>query len=267
LAPVSAESPETYPEWFAIPQERSASDGGEGWFELNCRTLQTFTMNAIPFEAITLPDISMTPISPSVPGIYTFSLDALSLTVPSWEPISLPVPSLPTTYTFDPSTRTVTVTLPFSIVFNFTTITNAFQPVITRSYNLWEDVEDDVLGGGFGAQGAGEGAGLEMIIQSSPAADLESMELAGYTASDMASELVYGMDLSFSYLRAVADVGILGPTAVSVIIGLGWIAFVTFGQFLFKAILVLIDVGAMLLRLILELIKTILEVIHLIPGL
>jgi nicotinamide mononucleotide (NMN) deamidase PncC len=148
-------------------------------------------------------------------------------------------------------------------VFNFTAITSTWQPVITRVYQLQEDVEEDVLGGGFGGQQQMQEAGLG--IQSTQADELRTMEIAGYTADEMAAEMTESMTTTFDYVRAIADIGVLGPTAASILIGLGWITIVTFGKFMFKSILVIIDVIKVLLDLVIDVIKTILQALELIP--
>jgi len=221
----------------------------------------TFSMSAWTWNPISFPDLGFTPMSPTVPGVYTFTMNPFTLPVPDWNPISLPVPSLPLTATgFEVETSTVTVTLPFSLVFNFTAVTSTWQPVITRAYQLQEDVEDHVLGG-FGAQAMGGG----LSIQSTQADELRSMEISGYTASEMAAEMTAGMTTAFDFVRAITDIGILGPTVTAIVVGLGWITLVTLGKFVFKSVILVIDVVKVLLDLVIDLLKLFLEVIHLIP--
>jgi hypothetical protein len=221
-------------------------------------------MSPWTWNPITFPNISLDPISPTVPDVYTFTMNPFTATIPDWNPITLPVPSLPITGDgWDMGTTTVTVTLPFSLVFNFEAITSTWQPVITRAYQLQEDVEDDVFSGtgGFGVQGMGGG----LSIQSTQADNLQSMEIAGYTASDMAAEMTSGMTTAFDYVRAITGIGILGPTVTAILVGLGWISIVIFGKFLFKSIIVIIDVTIALLRIAIDVVIAILNALDLIP--
>lgn len=257
--PVVGGSPPGYENYSVIPQG-SVEEGTAP--DLTCPSFPTFTLTPWSWTPISFPDLSFDPISPTIPDVYTFTMQPFTMTIPDWDPITVPVPTLPVTSTgWDIESSTVTVTLPFSLVFNFTTITNVWHPVITRAYQLQEDVEDDVLGGDFGVQGAEGG----LSIQNVQADALQSMEIAGYTASEMASEMTYGMGTAFDYLRAVADIGILGPTVTAILVGLGWISIVTFGKFLFKSIIVIIDVTVAVLRIVIDVIIAILNALDLIP--
>jgi len=74
------------------------------------------------------------------------------------------------------------------------------------------------------------------------------IELAGYTASELADELVTGMDVALSYLRSVRTIGVIGPTAAAMIIGIGWIAFVAFAKMVLKALFLVINLVMKLWR-------------------
>ncbi len=71
--------------------------------------------------------------------------------------------------------------------------------------------------------------------------NIETMQLANYTAAEMAAEMTTGMDTSLSYLRAVGNIGILGPSALAILIGLAWITYVTLARFVISSLLVLYD--------------------------
>jgi hypothetical protein len=76
------------------------------------------------------------------------------------------------------------------------------------------------------------------------------MTLADYTAEQMAAEMVLGMDTTMSYMRAIGDIGVLGPTAMAIIIGLGWITFVSFSKLAVKTIFMLVDVIVRIVEII-----------------
>lgn len=261
--PQEPESPPRF-DWMSIPMPQyQSAGGGVGEAEMHCPSFPTFTMGAIEMPPpITFPPLSTLVVSPNVPPVLTFTIETYTMADPDFPTIPLPVPALPLTATgFDIETSTITVSLPFSLVFNITAVTQTWQPVITRSYRFYEDMEDDVWGGGFGVQSVQGGLSVQA------AEELASMELFGYTASEMATELTDGMMTTFDYVRAIADIGILGPTAASILIGLGWITIISFAKILFKAVQVIIDVTRELLRIVIDVVKMILEIIHLIPFL
>jgi hypothetical protein len=208
---------------------------------LNLPAWPQFAVPAVP-EPMAFPNV-IDPVPPQLPD--TLNLPA----VPSF-----PVPDIPASNTLpaiidlkpmtfptslnlpDPPTLTVnipqTTTLPGEddmpdrhITETSTGLLASFNPVITRAKQLNNDTQS-YLG------------------------DIESMTLADYTAEQMAAEMVLGMDTTMSYMRAIGDIGVLGPTAMAIIIGLGWITFVSFSKLAVKTIFMLVDVIVRIVEII-----------------
>ncbi len=80
---------------------------------------------------------------------------------------------------------------------------------------------------GFGIDDFGDEGGA-------PSMDIE---IAGYTATSLADELVSGIDAVFSYLRGVEDIGVIGPTVATLVIGIAWITFIAMVKIVVKPLL------------------------------
>jgi len=127
-------------------------------------------------------------------------------------------------------------------------ITDVFSPVIslTEQVMFWDAVITSSL---LMPAALGEAMGIDVggFAGGGGPADVD-IELAGYTASELADELVTGMDVALSYLRSVRTIGVIGPTAAAMIIGIGWIAFVAFAKMVLKALFLVINLVMKLWR-------------------
>jgi len=70
--------------------------------------------------------------------------------------------------------------------------------------------------------------------------NLNSLEIGGYTASEMAQELTDGIDAALSYVRGLSSIGVIGPTAATLLIGVSWIALVAALKLLLGGIILLV---------------------------
>jgi hypothetical protein len=153
-------------------------------------------------------------------------------------PRTLNLPPFPTLYppTF-PSTLGLPV-MPTITILSF--ITTTFSPIINLTENImnWNALIDSALflpeelaeGAGIGVTGWADGSGEPNV----------NIEIAGYTASEMADALVSGVDQALSFLRSLRAIGVIGPTAAAMIIGVGWIAFVAIVKILANAMMLVV---------------------------
>lgn len=106
-----------------------------------------------------------------------------------------------------------------------TYITSTYSPIIslTESIAQWDTVIE--LSKLLPEEIAGA-MGISASWEYGETPDLNSLEFGGYTASEMASELVGGIDAALSYIRGLSSIGVIGPTAAALLVGLTWVAFV-----------------------------------------
>lgn len=151
-----------------------------------------------------------------------------SLNLPSFPPLT--PPQFPSTLGL-PNMPTLTlisyITDVFSPIISLTTSIMRWDQVITSSLFLPSELSQST---GIGVDGFEGGSGSASM----------DLEIAGYTATELANELITGMDVALSYIRSIRAIGVIGPTAAAMLIGMGWIAFVAFAKILIKVLLAVI---------------------------
>jgi hypothetical protein len=180
----------------------------------------TITLHA---EALQLPTVTL-PNSQTIAALYAIT-EVKPLTeewgladIMAYAVFSLPTNTLfgvtPTTaplpITINPPTFPITFGLPTAIStvnISKTTkeINDKFAAVITKSIALKDAV----------------------IATTGDLNSIKNKELAGKTPQEMADEMTSGYDLALSYLRGVSSIAVIGPILATILIGLGWITFVT----------------------------------------
>jgi len=129
-------------------------------------------------------------------------------------------------------------------------ITEVVSPIVdlTEAIMNWDTIIDSSLimpvgiaeAAGFGIDDFGEEGGA-------PSMDIE---IAGYTATGLADELVTGMDTALSYLRGVEDIGVIGPTVATLVVGISWITFIAMVKIVVKPLLFVVHLVLEIWRLL-----------------
>jgi hypothetical protein len=130
-------------------------------------------------------------------------------------------------------------------------ITEVFNSIIslTQAILLWDTVIDSSLLIPE-ALAAATGIGIDDFGEEEGTPDLGAIEIAGYTPAEMADELVSGMDTALSYIRGIQDIGVIGPTAVALLLGIVWIAFIAFAKIVVKSLFGVIHIVVEIWRLL-----------------
>jgi hypothetical protein len=129
-------------------------------------------------------------------------------------------------------------------------ITEVFDPIIslTASILQWDTVITSALLLPQGLSGA-TGIGIDGF-QTGGSSDINTFTIAGYTAAELAGELVAGMDAALSYVRSVNSIGVIGPTAAAMVVGMAWIAFVAFAKIVTKGLMIVVHFVVEIWRLL-----------------
>lgn len=180
-----------------------------------------------PAEDVVDPNVPPVDLLETIEGEYNFPSTlglpgCPDLDVPTF-PSTLGLPDMPSL------TLSSYITSMYSPIIELTEAIVSWDQVITSSLFLSDELRD--------AMGAGSG-------------NLGDIELAGYTADEMVTELVTGIDTAFSYLRSITTIGIIGPTATALILGISWIFFVAFVKILVRTIFATIHLIVELWRLL-----------------